>query len=43
MPAVRLDRPVADALELIKAHAFTEGSSTQSVAARILRGEPRLG
>ncbi|MBE8475848.1 GAF and ANTAR domain-containing protein [Streptomyces justiciae] len=43
MLAVQLDRPVEDALELIRAHALTEGASAQSVAARILRGELRLG
>ncbi|MDT7844833.1 hypothetical protein [Streptomyces justiciae] len=42
MLAVQLDRPVEDVLELIRAHALTEGASAQSVAARILRGELRL-
>ncbi|MFI9833989.1 ANTAR domain-containing protein [Streptomyces sp. NPDC051913] len=43
MLAVQLACPTADALELIRAHAFTEGASAQSVAARILRGGLRLG
>lgn len=40
---VQLHCPVADALELIKARAFTEGTSVHSVATRIVRGELRLG
>lgn len=43
MVSVQLDCPVDDALELIKAHAFAEGTSAQAVAARITRGELRLG
>ncbi|NNN37610.1 GAF domain-containing protein [Streptomyces sp. S3(2020)] len=43
MLSVQVDRPVGDALELIKAHAFAEGRSAHSVATRILRGELRLG
>lgn len=43
MVAVRQDCAVADALELIRAHAFAEGTSAGSVAARILRGELHLG
>jgi len=43
MVCVHLDRPVTDALELIKARAFAEGVSAHSVAERILRGEPCLG
>ncbi|MFF4499396.1 ANTAR domain-containing protein [Streptomyces sp. NPDC001401] len=43
MVSVQLDCPVADALELIKARAFTEGTSAHAVAERILRGELRLG
>lgn len=43
MVSVQLDCPVADALELIKAHAFAEGVSARSVAERVLNGELRLG
>jgi hypothetical protein len=43
MVSVQLDCPVADALELIKARAFAEGTSAHSVAERILQGELRLG
>jgi hypothetical protein len=43
MVSVRLDCPVADALELIKARAFAEGVFALSVAERVLRGELRLG
>ncbi|MFI6561375.1 GAF domain-containing protein [Streptomyces sp. NPDC050534] len=43
MVSVHLDCPVADALQLIKAHAFAEGVSAHSVAVRILSGDLRLG
>ncbi|MEV6948972.1 GAF and ANTAR domain-containing protein [Streptomyces sp. NPDC051172] len=43
MVSVHLDCPVADALELIKAHAFAEGTSVHLVAESVLRGELRLG
>lgn len=43
MVSVHLGCPVADALQLIKAHAFAEGASAHSVAERILSGELRLG
>jgi hypothetical protein len=43
MVAVQMDCPVGDALELIKAHAFAEGTSAQCVGTRIVRGELRLG
>lgn len=43
MVCVQLDCQVSDALELIKARAFTEGTSAHSVATRIVRGELRLG
>ncbi|MFC8515775.1 ANTAR domain-containing protein [Streptomyces sp. NPDC057257] len=38
MVSVQLDCSVSDALEMIKAHAFAEGVSAQSVADRIVRG-----
>ncbi|MFR0352156.1 GAF and ANTAR domain-containing protein [Streptomyces sediminimaris] len=43
MVSVHLGCPVTDALQLIKAHAFAEGSSAHSVAERVLSGELRLG
>ncbi|MBK3644446.1 GAF and ANTAR domain-containing protein [Streptomyces sp. MBT33] len=43
MVSVQLDRPVADALELIRAYAFGEGVPAHRVAERILAGEPLLG
>ncbi|NEB05834.1 ANTAR domain-containing protein [Streptomyces sp. SID13726] len=43
MLSVQLGCPVPDALELIKAHAFTEGTSAESVATRITQGTLRLG
>ncbi|MGW3123111.1 ANTAR domain-containing protein [Streptomyces sp. NPDC001107] len=42
MVSVQLDCSVTDALELIKARAFTEGVSAHAVADRIVRGELRL-
>ncbi|MER6420529.1 ANTAR domain-containing protein [Streptomyces sp. NPDC001137] len=42
MVSVQLDCLVSDALELIKARAFTEGVSAHVVADRIVRGELRL-
>ncbi|MGQ4385062.1 GAF and ANTAR domain-containing protein [Streptomyces sp. SAS_270] len=43
MVSVQAACPVADALELIKARAFSEGEPVQDVAARIVRGDVRLG
>ncbi|MFD8304112.1 GAF and ANTAR domain-containing protein [Streptomyces sp. NPDC059690] len=43
MVSVQLECPVADALELIRAHAFAEGIPAHRVAERILEGELRLG
>ncbi|MGI5454189.1 ANTAR domain-containing protein [Streptomyces sp. CA-249302] len=43
MVSVQLDCSVTDALEMIKAHAFAEGISAQSVADRIVRGRLSLG
>ncbi|MGY6025247.1 GAF and ANTAR domain-containing protein [Streptomyces spinosirectus] len=43
MVSVQLDCAVADALQLIKAHAFAEGVSAHSVAERILSGGLRFG
>ncbi|MGW3142678.1 ANTAR domain-containing protein [Streptomyces sp. NPDC001139] len=43
MVSVQLDCPVADALELIRAHAFGEGVPAHRVAERIVEGELRLG
>jgi hypothetical protein len=43
MVSVHLDCSVADALQLIKAHAFAEGVSAHSVAESILSGELRFG
>lgn len=43
MVSVQIDCPVADALELIKAHAFAEGVSAHSVAERVVAGLLRLG
>jgi hypothetical protein len=43
MVSVHLACSVADALQLIKAHAFAEGVSAHSVAERTLSGELRFG
>ncbi|MEU6380823.1 GAF and ANTAR domain-containing protein [Streptomyces sp. NPDC046909] len=43
MLSVQRGCSIGDALELIKAHAFAEGTSAHSVASRIVRGELRLG
>jgi len=43
MVSVQLDCSVADALELIKAHAFAEGVSANTVAEGIVQGRLRLG
>ncbi|WP_458243358.1 ANTAR domain-containing protein [Streptomyces sp. MAI_2237] len=43
MVSVQLDCPVADALELIRAHAFGEGVPAHRVAERIAEGALRLG
>ncbi|MFE7174574.1 GAF domain-containing protein [Streptomyces sp. NPDC057616] len=42
MVSVHLECPVADALQLIKAHAFAEGVAAHSIAERILSGELRF-
>jgi hypothetical protein len=43
MIAEQLGCPVADALELIKARAFTEGTPAHSVAERLVGAGLRLG
>ncbi|MFJ9538188.1 GAF and ANTAR domain-containing protein [Streptomyces sp. NPDC101225] len=42
MVSVHLECPVADALQLIKAHAFAEGASAHAIAERILSGQLRF-